>query len=201
MHDLDSSRIDHRGAPEPELRARGSQPAKSEVAARAAGRTVVAFHASRDDEIETAFARIIQMRPGALLVGSDPFFNSRREQIVALAARHAIPAIYEWREFAQAGGLMSYGTSLIEAYRQAGSLRRSYPQGRKARRPAGRAATKFELVINLITAKALGLTFPPGLLAIADEVIEWDGGSSSRCRRRGGGVAGRGTRAAARRCR
>jgi putative tryptophan/tyrosine transport system substrate-binding protein len=145
---------------------------ESEVAARAAGRTVVAFHASRDDEIETAFARIVQMRPGALLVGSDPFFNSRREQIVALAARHAIPAIYEWREFAQAGGLMSYGTSLIEAYRQQGVYAGRILKGEKPADLPVVQLSKFELIINLITAKTLGLTFPPGLLAISDEVIE-----------------------------
>src|SRR5262245_20853866 len=104
---------------------------ESEAAARAIGKEVVIFNASSDVEIETAFANIVQARPEALLVGADPFFNSRRGLIVALAARHAIPAIYEWREFVEMGGLISYGTS-----------RRAHPQRRKTRRPAGRAALK-----------------------------------------------------------
>jgi putative ABC transport system substrate-binding protein len=142
------------------------------VAARAVGREIAAFHASSDEEIEAAFAQIAEARPGALLVASDPFFNSRRERIVALTARHAIPAIYEWREFAKAGGLMSYGTSLIEAYRQQGLYAGRILKGEKPADLPVVQLSKFELVINLITAKTLGLTFPPGLLAIADEVIE-----------------------------
>jgi ABC-type uncharacterized transport system substrate-binding protein len=143
-----------------------------EAAADAIGKRVTILKASRDEEIDAAFATLVQMRAEALLVAADPFFNSRRERVIAMAAKHSIPAVYEWREFALAGGLMSYGTSLVEAYRQQGIY-----TGRilKGERPSGLPVvqlTKFELVINLRTAKALGLSFSPGLLAIADEVIE-----------------------------
>ena len=143
-----------------------------EAAGRRVGKDVAIFHAGSEGEIDSAFARMAQSRPGALLLIGDPFFNGRREQIVALAARHAIPAIYEWREFAEAGGLMSYGTNLAEAYRLQGVYAGRILKGEKTTDLPVVQLSKFDLVINLKTAKALGLSLPPGVLAIADEVIE-----------------------------
>ena len=143
-----------------------------EAAGRRVGKDVAIFHASSEGEIDSAFARMAQSRPGALLLAGDMFFNGRREQIVALAARHAIPAIYEWREFAEAGGLMSYGTNLAEAYRLQGVYAGRILKGEKTTDLPVVQLSKFDLVINLKTAKALGLSLPPGVLAIADEVIE-----------------------------
>jgi putative tryptophan/tyrosine transport system substrate-binding protein len=145
---------------------------ESEAVGRRLGKEVVIVHAGSEGEIDSAFARMAQLRPGALLVVGDPFFNGRREQIVALAARHAIPAIYEWREFAEAGGLMSYGTNLVEAYRQQGVYAGRILKGEKPMDLPVVQLSKFDLIINLKTANALGLTLPPGVLAIADEVIE-----------------------------
>jgi len=143
-----------------------------ERAARAVGKHVTVLKASSDAEIDATFVTMEQLRAGALLVAADPFFNSRRDRIVAMAAQHTIPAVYEWREFAVGGGLMSYGTSLVEAYRQQGIYTGKILNGEKPSDLPVVQLTKFELVINLKTAKALGLVFPPGLLAIADEVIE-----------------------------
>jgi putative tryptophan/tyrosine transport system substrate-binding protein len=142
------------------------------AAARVMGLQIFLVEASTESDINAAFAAILQKRAGALLVGADPFFNGRRNQIVALAASRALPAIYEQREFAVAGGLMSYGTSISDAYRQMGIYAGRILKGEKpADLPVVQSA-KFELVINLKTAKSLGLTLPSGLLSIADEAIE-----------------------------
>jgi ABC-type uncharacterized transport system substrate-binding protein len=141
-------------------------------AARAAGQQIQILHASSEGELDTAFVTLTQLQAGAALIGSDPFFNSRRDHIVALAARYAIPAIYEWREFAAAGGLMSYGTNLAEAYRQVGIYTGRILKGDKPADLPVMQSIKFDFVINLKTAKALGLDVPPGLSARADEIIE-----------------------------
>jgi putative ABC transport system substrate-binding protein len=141
-------------------------------AARSKGVQLPILKAGSESEIDAAFASLVQLQAGGLVVGTDPFFVSRREQLTALAARHAVPTTYELREFAAAGGLISYGTSLIAIIRQLGIYAGKVLRGAKPADLPVPQPTTFELVVNLNTAKALDLTIPPSILARADEVIE-----------------------------
>ena len=142
------------------------------VAARATGLQIKVLNASTSREIEAAFASFMRERFDVLFIASDPYYHSRRAQLVVLAARHTIPATYAQREFTEAGGLMSYGTNIADAWRQAGVYVGRILKGVKPADLPVMQSTKFELVINHQTARTLGIAVPPTLLARADEVIE-----------------------------
>jgi len=156
-----------------------SNPATTEAetrslrdAARSRGLQMHVLGASNESEIDAAFRTLVEFRAGALVVGGDPFFDTRRDQIVALAARDVVPAIYIWREFVEAGGLMSYGTDLADTMRQAGVLAGKILKGAKPADLPVQQVVKVGLVINLKTAEMLGLVIPLTLSGRADEVIE-----------------------------
>ena len=142
------------------------------AAASAIGAEIVVVQASDSPGIEAAFAALVRQKTDALLVGADTFFYFRRLQLATLATRHAIPAVYNVRDFAEAGGLMTYGSSLPEMFRQVAIYTGRVLKGAKPADLPVVQSTRFELVINLPTARALGLEVPPTLLARADEVIE-----------------------------
>jgi putative ABC transport system substrate-binding protein len=142
------------------------------AAARILGVELHVLHASNERDFETVFATLTQRRVGGLVIGTDAFFNTRIEQLAALALRHALPTIYQYREFTSAGGLMSYGGSLTEAFRLVGAYTGRILKGEKPADLPVQQATRVELTINMKTAKALGITFPLTLLGRADEVIE-----------------------------
>jgi putative ABC transport system substrate-binding protein len=149
-----------------------SQIRNAQEAAGAKGVQLPIVKASTESEIDAAFATLVQLHADALIVVAEPFLDSRREQLVALAARHAVPAIYDWREYAAAGGLISYGPSLTGTWRQVGIYVGKILKGTKSADLPVEQSTTFELVVNLKTAKTLGLTVPSSILARADEVIE-----------------------------
>jgi putative ABC transport system substrate-binding protein len=149
-----------------------SQTSDMQKAARTLGLQMHVLNSSKDDELDKAFADLTKLQIGALVVGTGEFFNARRERIVTLAAQQRVPAMYQYRDFADVGGLISYGPSLADAYRQTGVYTGRILKGEKPADLPVLRPTKFELVVNLKAAKALGLTIPSGVFSIADDVIE-----------------------------
>jgi len=143
-----------------------------EAAARTLGVQLHVLHASSERELDTAFATLVQLRAGALVIGADALFNSRSEQLAELTIRHRVPAIYQFREFVSTGGLMAYGSTVLDTYRPLGVYTGRILKGEKPAELPVQQATKVELVINMKTAKALGLTVPLPLIGRVDEVIE-----------------------------
>ena len=150
----------------------GSQISQIEVAGYSLGLRLSILKTASDGDLEPAFAELVRQRLGGLMIGADPLFISVRDQLISLAARHALPTIYGWRDFVTSGGLISYGASLAAAYRQTGAYAGRILKGAKPADLPVEQPTKFELVVNLNTAKTLGLTVPASILARADEVIE-----------------------------
>jgi len=143
-----------------------------QAAARTLGLTLHVLHASTEQEIDTAFMTLVQLRAGALVIGPDPYFNSRSEQLAVLTLRHAVPAIYQFREFVLSGGLASFGTTVADTYRPLGVYTGRILKGEKPADLPVQQATKLQLIINMKTAKALGITVPLPLSGRADEIIE-----------------------------
>jgi putative tryptophan/tyrosine transport system substrate-binding protein len=156
----------------PENRSAADELRELETAIAAGGQKAVIIHSGPSDDLETGISELVRQRAEALVLTADPIFTNRRAQLTELASRHRIPAIYQWKLFVEAGGLMSYGTSLTDAYRQAGLYTGRVLKGEKPADLPVLQPTKFELVINLKAAQALGLALPPTLLARADEVLE-----------------------------
>jgi putative ABC transport system substrate-binding protein len=157
---------------DPSFSAAETQSEQVHVGARALGRRIRIVNASSDNEIDSAFATLVQEGAGVVLVTANPFLNSKRAQVAALALRHRMPTVFEYREGPVAGGLMSYGPSIPEVYRQIGVYAGRILKGEKAAELPVVQPTRFELVFNLKTAKAIGIDLPPTLVARADEVIE-----------------------------
>jgi putative tryptophan/tyrosine transport system substrate-binding protein len=143
-----------------------------QAAARTLGLKLHVLHASSERDFDTVFASLVQLRAGGLVIGTDALFNSRSEQLAALTIRHAVPSVYQFREFVSGGGLMSYGTTVVDTYRPLGVYTGRILKGEKPAELAVQQATKLELIINMKTAKALGITVPLPLIGRADEVIE-----------------------------
>ena len=150
----------------------GTQSRDLDAAARTISRRIFVSYASNDAELDTAFATLVQQDVGGLLVAADPYFDTQRARIISLALHNRLPALYQFREYAAAGGLLSYGVDLTEAYRQFGIYAAKILKGAAPADLPVQQVVKFELVINLKTAKAIGFEFPPKFSALADEVIE-----------------------------